>query len=129
MNSQSEVIHEPILPFYSENTLGQLHRHVRDLDRGLAVYIRDDRSFATIGTRGIRPRDGTPGLIVHVSVRLEDEDPDRAIPKIILRHPVHNLEHTPAAPDELRRLLIGTLAGSGFLPPGAESAASDWDFF
>jgi hypothetical protein len=72
-NSEGDM--ERIGPFYSERTLDEIHSLIKDVRDGLAVYLSKEHTFATIGTRGIRPFDGSSGLIIHMSVSISDADP------------------------------------------------------
>lgn len=121
--------HAHMLPFYSARTLDADHTLVTDLDRGLAVYFHRDHAFATIGTRGIRSFDGSPGLIIHLSVHIEDEHAAASAPAFIPRQLVHNTEHTPATEAEIKAVLIGTLVTAGLLPAGSQPDAPNWRFF
>lgn len=118
-----------ILPFYSNRTLEEIHDLITDMSDGLAVYISKDRIFATIGTRGIRPMDGAPGLIIHLSVNLRDENTTAKSQRIILKQPVHNLACTKATAVELVDLLMRTLEESGFVRSGWRSDAGSLRFF
>lgn len=118
-----------ILPFYSKRTLEEIHVLITDLSDGLAVYICKDHTFATIGTRGIRPMDGVPGLIIHLRVNLRDENTTAKSQKIILKQPVHNLECARATAVELKELLMRTLEESGFVRSGCRSDAVSLSFF
>lgn len=102
-----------IVPFYSGRTLERLHDLVKELDGGLAVYLSKDHGFATIGTRGIRPVDRAAGLIIHLSIRLRDEDTESSV---ILDPPIHNAKHTAATPDQLLALLLKSLEEAALLP-------------
>lgn len=115
--------------FYSERTLNEVHELVRDLPDGLAVYVSRDHRFATIGTRGIRPLDGTPGLIIHVSVDITEDDPAKPLPRFIPAQPCHNREYTAASADELKALLFHALIDAGFVPPGARFDEGRWRYF
>jgi len=118
-----------ILPFYSNRTLEGIHDLITDLSNGLAVYISKDHTFATIGTRGIRPLGGAPGLIIHISVDLRDENTTAKSQHIILKQPVHNLACTKATAVELKDLLMRTLEESGFVRSGWRSDADSLRFF
>jgi hypothetical protein len=118
-----------IVPFYSERTLACLHTLVKHLDGDLAVYVCEDRGFATIGTHGIRPFDGTPGLIIHLSVYLGNDKASEASQGIVPQQLLHNPRHTSASEHDIKTLLIGTLEASGFIPAGARSDALAWHFF
>lgn len=117
--------HAHVLPFYSARTLDALHTLVTNLDRGLAVYIRDDHAFGTIGTRGTRPFDGSPGLIIHLSVRLGDDVAAEFVPRQL----VHNMEHTSATEAEIKALLIASLETAGLIPAGSRWDDPRWRFF
>lgn len=118
---------EFIVPFYSERTLREVHSHIKDLHDGLAVYISQDRSFATIGTQGTRPQDGSPGLIIHLSVDLGDDSDEPR--KVIFDSPYHNLAYAAATGDELKILLIGALTDSGAIAPGSRPDDDRWRYF
>ncbi|MGI4718291.1 MAG: hypothetical protein ACRYGO_03385 [Janthinobacterium lividum] len=118
---------EFIVPFYSERTLREVHSHIKDLHDGLAVYISQDRSFATIGTRGTRPQDGSPGLIIHLSVDLSDDSDEPR--RVNFDSPYHNLEYAVATGDELKILLIGALTDSGAIAPGSRPDDDRWRYF
>lgn len=113
-----------IVPFYSERTLATRQVLVKDLRDGLAVYVSEDRGFATIGTRGIRPLDRTPGLIIHLSVHLDDTPQT-----VVLDMPFHNLAYTPASAGQLMDLLIGTLEQAALVPPGSTAGSREWHIF
>lgn len=115
--------------FYSERTLSEVHELVADLPDGLAVYVSRDHRFATIGTRGIRPLDGTPGLIIHVSVDITEDDPAKPLPRFIPAQSCHNREYTAANADELKALLFRALINAGFVPPSARFDEERWRYF
>jgi hypothetical protein len=115
--------------FYSARTLHEEHELVRDLQGGLAVYVSRDHTFATIGTRGIRPADGTPGLIIHVTVDIKEDDPAKRSPRIIPAQPRHNGEYTAASAGELKALLFGALIDAGLVPAGARFDDERWRYF
>jgi hypothetical protein len=115
--------------FYSARTLHEVHESVRDLPGGLAVYVSRDHTFATIGTRGIRPADGTPGLIIHVSVDITDDDRAKRSPGVIPSQSHHNGEYTTASADELKVLLLRALIAAGLVPPGARFDDQRWRYF
>lgn len=115
--------------FYSERTLREVHEPVRDLPGGLAVYVSRDHTFATIGTRGVRPADGSPGLIIHVSVDITEDDPAKRQLRFISTQPCHNGEYTAASADELKALIFRTLIDSGLVPPGSRFDDERWRYF
>lgn len=115
--------------FYSVRTLHEEHEPVRELPGGLAVYVSRDHTFATIGTRGIRPADGTPGLIIHVTVDIMEEDPAKRSTRFIPAQSHHNGEYTAASADELRTLLFRALIDAGLVPPGARFDDERWRYF
>lgn len=125
----ADTSHAHMLPFYSARTLAELHTLVTNLDPGLAVYIRQDHASATIGTRGIRPFDGSPGLIIHLSVHLDNDGAAASAPSFDPLQLFHNTEHTPATQAEIKALLIGALATAGLLPAGLQRDAPTWRFF
>jgi hypothetical protein len=115
--------------FYSAGTLHEEHELVRDLPGGLTVYVRRDHTFATIGTRGIRPADGTPGLIIHVTVDITEDDPAKRSPRFIPAQSRHNGEYTAASADQLKALLFGALIDAGLVPPGTRFDDERWRYF
>lgn len=115
--------------FYSARTLNDVHEPVKELPGGLAVYVSRDHTFATIGTRGIRPVDGTPGLIIHVSVDITEDDPAKPSPRFIPAQSRHNGEYTAASADELKALLFSALIGAGLVPPDARFDDARWRYF
>jgi hypothetical protein len=134
--SVSALLHPRLTPgpasmgsFYSARTLHEVHEPVRDLPGGLAVYVSRDHTFATIGTRGIRPADGTPGLIIHVSVDLTEDDPAKQSLRFIPTQSHHNGEYTAASADELKALLFCALIDAGLVPPGARFIDERWRYF
>lgn len=102
-----------IVPFYSSRTLEQEHVLIKDLRNSLAVYLNAERTLATIGTRGVRPFDGANGLIVHVHVHRAANDLIEVYSHGLVEPAFYNLEHTPAATDELLELLMNTLQEAG----------------
>ena len=66
--SHSDENSSHLLPFYSNRTIAEIHDLIADMSGGLAVYISRDRTFATIGTRAIRPMDSVLALIIRLSV-------------------------------------------------------------
>lgn len=66
--------HPVTVPFYSARTLAEDHLLVAELPGGATVYKHVDGKFATIGTRGHRPSDGSAGLIVHDAVSAKHAD-------------------------------------------------------
>jgi hypothetical protein len=118
-----------MVPFCSERTLREIHEPVGDLPGNLAVYVSRDHTFATIGTRGIRPSDGTPGLIIHVSVDITQDDPAKRSPRFIPAQSCHNGEHTAANADELKALLFRALIDAGLVPSGARFDDERWRYF
>ena len=117
-----------MVPFYSERTLREVHEQVGHLLGGLAVYVSRDHTFATIGTRGIRPADGTPGLIIHVSVDITEDQAKRS-PRFIPTQSHHNGEYTAASADELKTLLFRALIDARLVPPGAKFDDERWRYF
>jgi len=115
--------------FYSERTLRALHTPVKELGDGLAVYVNKEQGFATIGTRGIRSPDGTPGLIIHVSLHLKSGPAGEVRPTFIPDEPVHNRARAAVPPARLFGVLIATLAEAGLLPPGSTADDPGWAFF
>jgi len=115
--------------FYSMRTLHEVHELVGDLPGGLAVYVSRDQTFATIGTRGIRPSDGTPGLIIHVNVDITEDDPAKRSPHIILMQSRHNGDYTSANAEELKALLFRTLIDAGLVPPDVKFDDDRWRYF
>ena len=118
-----------IVPFYSERTLASLHRLVAQCDSDIAVYSCDEQGFATIGTRGVRPFDGTPGLIVHLSVYLRGDDPRPASSKVMPSQLLHNMAHTSMAEHQVKALLIETLEKAGLAAAGTASNDGSWHYF
>ena len=60
---------EPVsVPFFSVRTLAEDYTLVAELRNDVAIYKHKSGKFATIGTRGHRPSDGSSGLIVHDTV-------------------------------------------------------------
>lgn len=115
--------------FYSARTLHEVHEPVTDLPGGLAVYVSRDHTFATIGTCGIRPVDGTPGLIIHVSVDITEDDPAKRSLRFIPTQSHHNGEYTAASADELKALLFRALIDAGLVPPSARFVDERWRYF
>jgi hypothetical protein len=128
MSTNTDRPHDP-MPFYSRRTLEEVHRHVGDLRDGLAVYVSRDGAFATIGTRGIRPSDRTPGLIIHLSVILREEDPAHRSGSMIPPGFCHHLSHTPVTAGELRALLFTALEEAGLVPRGSRPGDDRWSYF
>jgi hypothetical protein len=118
-----------MVSFYSERTLRDVHEPVGHLPGGLAVYVNHDHTFATIGTRGIRPLDGAPGLIIHVSVDITEDDPAKRSPRFIPSQSFHNSEHRAASVDELKALLFRALIDAGLVPPSARFDDERWRYF
>jgi hypothetical protein len=116
-------------PFYSERTLQARHSLVKEFDDGLAVYVDKERGFATIGTRGIRSPDGTPGLIIHVSLDLKSGPAGAVRPKFVPLDPINNRTLAPIPPEQLIGVLVATLAQAGLVPPGAAADDPDWVTF
>lgn len=112
--------------FYSERTLSEVHALVEDLPGGLAVYVSREHTFATIGTRGIRPLDGTRGLVIHVHVDITAGEP--AKPRFIPAQSCHNSEYTTANADELETLLFRALINAGLVPPSARFHDERWRY-
>jgi hypothetical protein len=116
-------------PFYSERTLREVQSLVKDFGNGLAVVVDRERTFATIGTRGIRTPDGTPGLIIHVSLHLDSGPAGDNRPAFIPNQLLDNLAYAAVPPDRLVGLLIATLVEAGLLPPGSKPGDQGWSFF
>jgi hypothetical protein len=115
--------------FYSERTLNEVHEPIADLPGGLAVYVNRDHTFATIGTRGVRPADGAPGMIIHVAVDISDDDAAKRAPRFIPIQSLHNGDYTAAGEDELKALLFRALIDAGLVPPGARFDDERWRYF
>jgi len=115
--------------FYSERTLRALHTLVKDPGDGLAVYVNKEQGFATIGTRGVRSPDGTPGLIIHVSLDLKSGPAGDVRPTFIPGQPVHNRACAAIPPEQLIGLLVATLAEAGLVPPGSTANDPGWAIF
>lgn len=66
LSPRADTIPEAVdIPFLSIRTLAEDYLLVAELPDGVAVYQHINGEFATIGTRGHRPSDGSAGLIVH----------------------------------------------------------------
>jgi hypothetical protein len=115
--------------FYSDRTLREVHALVADLPGGLAVYVSRDHTFATIGTRGIRPLDGTRGLVIHVTVDITQDEPAKPDPRFIPAQSCHNGEYTAANADELKALLFRALIDAGLVSPNARFDDEHWRYF
>lgn len=107
------------IPFYSERTLEEVHQLVKELANGLAVYAMKDRTLATIGSRGIRLPDGSPGLIIHASVKIAAAGVAQIHPSDLVETPFYSLDLSPVGADQLIALLIGALQENGLLPASA----------
>ena len=118
-----------IVPFYSERTLERIQSLVKDFPNGLAVFVDKEKTFATIGTRGIRPLDGSPGLIIHASVCLDRNHARGRADAFVPAQPFSNLEYAPIPAGGLLELLIATLAEAGFVPSGATADNTTWSLF
>lgn len=103
------------IPFYSKRTLEDVHMLVKELDDGMAVYVMKDRALGTIGTRGIRLPDGSPGLIIHVSVKIAADGSPKVYPSDLVEKPFYSLDLAPVGADELLALLLGTLEEAGLV--------------
>lgn len=110
------------IPFYSKRTLEDMHVLVKELDKGLAVYVRQDHSLGTIGTRGIRLPDGSPGLVIHVSAEITADGAARVYPADLVEKPFYSLDLAPVRADELLALLFGALAEAGLVSTNASQA-------
>lgn len=105
------------IPFYSKRTLDEIQMLVKELDDGMAVYVMKDRTLGTIGTRGIRLDDGSPGLIIHLSVEIAADGSAQVYPASLAEKRFYSLDLAPVEADELLVLLLGALreAGLGFI--------------
>ena len=103
------------IPFYSKRTLDDVHMLVKELDDGMAVYVMKDRMLGTIGTRGIRLPDGSPGLIIHVSVKIAADGSAQAYPANLVEKPFYSLDLAAVGADELLALLLGALEEAGLV--------------
>lgn len=103
------------IPFYSKRTLEEVHMLVKELDDGMAVYAMKERTLGTIGTRGIRLPDGSPGLIIHVSVEISADGSAQVYPAGLVEKPFYSLDLAPVGADELLPLLLGTLEEAGLV--------------
>jgi hypothetical protein len=127
---QERAVFEPIvadtrkrfIPFYSQRTLEDIHVLVKELDNGLAVYMRQDYPLGTIGTRGIRLPDGSPGLIIHVSVEIAADGSAQVYPADLVEKPFYSLDLAPVGADELLALLLDALAEAGLMSASASQA-------
>lgn len=102
-----------IVPFYSDDTLIREHTLVKALPDGLEVYVHQSRSFATIGTRGIRANGDTSGLIIHASIVKASSEKAPPGSRYALLRSCTNLAHTPVPEETLLRLLNQTLDEAG----------------
>jgi hypothetical protein len=106
------------IPFYSKRTLEDVQMLVKELDDGMAVYVMKDRTLGTIGTRGIRLPDGSPGLIIHVSVEIAADGSAQVYPADLVEKPFYSLDLAPIGADGLLALLLGALGEAGLLAAG-----------
>lgn len=104
------------IPFYSQRTLADMHMLVKELDDGTAVYARKDRALGVIGTRGIRLPDGSPGLVIHVTVRIDSDGGARLYPDNV-DAPFDSLDLAPAEADVLLARLLAALREAGLVRP------------
>jgi hypothetical protein len=107
------------IPFYSKRTLEDVHMLVKELDDGMAVYVMKDRTLGTIGTRGIRLPDASPGLIIHVSVEIAVDGSAQVYPADLVEKPFYSLDLAPVGADELLALLLGALGEAGLMVASA----------
>lgn len=114
--------------FYSARTLQEMHEPVKDLPGGLAVYINRDRTSASIGTRGIRPADGMPGMIIHLIVDITEDDSVKHSQRFIPAQPLHNSEYTGARADELKAVLLRVLIDAGLATDDARFDVEPWRY-
>lgn len=114
--------------FCSAKTLQEMHEPVKELPGGLAVYVNQDRTSASIGTRGIRPADGMPGLIIHLIVDITEDDPVKHSQRFIPAQPLHNSEYTVARADELKAVLMRVLIDAGLATMDVRFDVEPWRY-
>jgi hypothetical protein len=106
--------------FYSKRTLEDVHVLVKELDDGLAVYVNKDGTLGTIGRRGVRMPDGSPGLVIHVAVQIAADGSAQIVPANLIEKSFYSLDLAPVGADELLALLLGTLTEAGLVVANAK---------